>query len=324
MPAIGVDTVTSISRRYVFPYIVDEIYLSNPLFFRLYRGNRVVIQGGFQLELPVIWTKASGTGPYSGYDLLDTTPDDTVINAVWYWKQYGKTVVLDGLTEIRADHPDSVANIVRFKLAEGETWMEDRLGIGLWTDGLTNLKELDGLKGAVDDGTVLGTYAGLSRTTYTFWKSQVDSTTTILQLPKLRTLFGQATVGGRHPTLILSQQPNYDRYWNLVQPQQRFPTGPAGTDEQLALAGFSNLLFDNCPWTVDAHVPDNLSIYGLNESYIQMPVARRTGDGTKYGFKLTDFQVPVNQDAMIAKLLFAGDVLVENPGRQFKFTAIAG
>jgi len=319
MPAIGVDTVTSISERYVFPYVVDEVYLTNAILFRLMQANRVIIQGGFQLELSFIWQKASGTGPYQGYDLLDVTPDDTVINAVWNWKQYGKTVVIDGLTEIRADHPDAVANIVRFKLAEAEQWMEDRLGTGLYTDTITNLKELDGLQGAVDDGTIAGTYAGINRTTYPLWKSNLDAATTTLSLSKLRTLFGQCTVGGRHPTIITSQQANYDRYWNLVQPIQRFPAG--GTDEQLAKAGFSNLLFDGCPWIVDAHVPNSNLIYLLNETYLQMPVARRTN--ARWGFKLTDFQVPTNQDAMVAKLLFAGNLICENPGRQGKMTAIA-
>ena len=37
---IGVDVVTSISRRFILPDIADNVYNSNPLFFRLNKMNK--------------------------------------------------------------------------------------------------------------------------------------------------------------------------------------------------------------------------------------------------------------------------------------------
>ncbi len=84
---------------------------------------------------------------------------------------------------------------------------------------------------------------------------------------------------------------------------------------QLAQAGFENLLFNGVPWLVDSHCPAN-NIFFLNEDYIQIVQASRAD------FHLQDFQTPVNQDAMTALLLWAGQMVVGNIQRQGKFTAI--
>lgn len=320
MPVVGTDTVTAISHRYVFPYVVDQIYASNPIYFRLNASNRIVVQGGYQIEQPLLYKKASGQGWYSGYDVLDATPDDTVKNGLWNWKQAAKLVTVDGLTLIKTDHPQAIANFIKLKFVEAQHWIEDFLGAGLFLIGNEGPKVLDGLRGAVDDGTTLGTYAGVDRTVDTWWKAKIDTTTVTMTLLKLRSLFGSATEGSRHPTIIVSKQANYDRYWNLVQPAQRFPVEPTGVDEQLAKAGFTNLLFDGVPWVVDSHAVNDSHIFMLNETYIQLIVAART-NGNR-GFLLGDFQEPTNQDAMTAKVLWAGNLVVQNAARQGKFTAL--
>lgn len=322
MPAIGTDTVTSVSRQFVFPYVVDQIYKSNPVFFRLGQSNRIVVQGGTQIEQPLMYKKRTTGGPYTGYDLIDTTPEDTVKNGLWNWKQYAVTVTVDGLTLIKTDHPDAIANFIKLKFVEAQHWLEDLLGTGLWSDGVTNTKAIDGLQGAVDEGTVNNTYAGITRSTDTWWKAQLDTATTILTLLAMRKLMGKCTEGSRHPTLIVSQQDNYDRFWNLIvgagsSSLQRFPQEPTGYDEQLAKAGFTNLLFDGVPFLVDSHVNDAEHLYFLNETYMQLIVAARTNG--ENGFLMGDFQEPTNQDAMTAKVLWAGNLVVQNSARQGKF-----
>jgi hypothetical protein len=130
-------------------------------------------------------------------------------------------------------------------------------------------------------------------------------------------MFGSASEGGRHPTIIVSQQAGYDRYWNLGIGSQVQDIGPAGRDEQLFAAGFSNMIFNGVPWVVDSHVHNSSTVYMLNEDYIQLVVSPRAD------FYLEDFQTPVNQDAMVAKLLWLGELVVQNSARQGKFTALA-
>lgn len=313
---IGTNVVTSIARRFILPEIVDNIYNSNALFFRLYRANKRIVRGGTQIEVPLMYTRFNSGGMYTSYDLLDLTPQDTVKNGAWDWKQAYVPVVVDGLTLIKTDSPDAIADYIRLYFAQSEMEMAEILGTGMWGSGGGNA--IDGLTLAV---ATSGTYGGLLRSSNSWWQSQVDTSTATLTLSALQTTFGTASVGGRHPTIIISKQAQYNRYWALNTSIQRFPVEPSGSDEQLAAAGFSNVLFNGVPWVVDSHVPVDAGtsrdpIYMLNEDYIWLAVSPRAD------FYMEDFQTAINQDAMVAKLLWAGNLVVNNCARQAKMTNI--
>lgn len=319
---IGTQAVNSLSRRFILPMITDNIYKSNLMFFRLYRANKRLVQGGFQLEAPLMYTQMAAGGPYSGYDLLDTSPTDAIKNGAWDWRQYYVPVTIDGLTLIKTDQPEAIANFLTQYFAQAEMQMADNLGTGVWSDGVTNTKNIDGLKGAIDDTTVLTTYGGISRTTNTWWKSQIDTTAytsggTPVSLSKLQSMFGSCSEGARHPTIIVSQQTQYNIYWALNTANQAFPVEPLGHDEQLAQSGFTNLLFNGVPWVVDSHTPAN-HVFFCNEDYFFFVVSPR-GD-----FYLNDFQQPVNQDVMTSLLLWAGNLVLTNCARQGKMTSVQG
>lgn len=319
---IGTGVVTSIARRFILPEVTDNIYNSNPIFFRLNAANKKIVRGGTQIEAPLMYSRFASGGPYSGFDLLNVIPSDTIKNAAYDWKQHYVNVTVDGLTLIKTDSPEAIANFIELYFAQAEMEMAENLATGLWSDGVTNTKDVDGLKGAIDDGTVLGTYGGLSRTTNTWWKSQLDSSTSTLTLAALNSMFGSCGNGGRHPTIIASRQGQYNRFWALNVVNQQFNTVPGGSDEQLAQAGFTNQLFNGVPWVVDSHVFDgpntsNSAIVFLNEDYIYWAVSPRAD------FYLEDFQTPVNQDAMVAKMLWAGNLVLTNVARQGKMTNIS-
>lgn len=319
---IGTNVVTSIARRYIMPEIVDNIYNSNPVFFRLNAANKRIVRGGTQIEVPLMYARFSNGGPYSGYDVLNTAPNDTVKNGAWDWRQHYVTVTVDGLTMIKTDSPDAIANFIQLYFAQAEMEMAENLAAGLWADGVTNPKEIDGLKGAIDDSTVLASYAGLSRATNPWWRSQIDAATATMTLSALNTMFGNCTVGGRSPSLIASRQGQYNRFWNLNVVNQQFPAQAGGHDEQLASAGFHNQLFNGVPWIVDSHVFDgpnasNSAVVMLNEDYLYWAVSPRAD------FYLEDFQTPVDQDAMVAKMLWAGNLVVTNVARQGKMTNLS-
>ncbi len=312
--AIGTNQLTSLSRNYVLPQVVDQIYRSNVMFFRLNALNKKIVQGGTQIEVPLNYTRRAAGGFYTGYQALDTSPSDTVKNGVWDWKQAETNVTVDGLTLIRADSPEAVVNFLDYEFRSARTDLAEILGTGVWSDG-SNTLFIDGLKGAVDDTTVLTTYAGINRSTNTWWKSQVDTSTTTLTLSSMQTMFGNCTEGGRHPTLLVATQANYNRYWVLGQTVQTFPVGPGAIDEQLMQAGFSNLIFNGVPLAVDSHTPAN-HIFFLNEEYIDLFVNPRAD------FNMKEFREPVNQDAMVSLILWAGNIAVSNCARQGKMTAL--
>lgn len=319
---VGTNLVSSISRRYIMPDVVDTVYDSNVVTFRLVSQNKKIVQGGTQIEVPAMYQAFTNGGPYQGYDLLDVAPNDTVKNLAFDWKQQFVPVTIDRLTLIKLNSPEAVANGLGLLFSQAQMQMIDNIGTGVWSDAVTDAKQIDGIEGAVDAGTVTTTYGGLTRAANTWINSTVDATSTTLTGPMLQSLFMNATEGGRAPTLIASRAMQYNRFHNLSLPSQEFPVMAGGADTQLASAGFTNLLYNNTPWVVDSHVPDgatnasNSDIYMLNEDYFQL-VTNPMAD-----FYLEDFQVPINQDAMVAKVLWAGNLVIMNTQRQAKATTI--
>ena len=324
---IGDNVVTSIARRYILPDVVDNVYNNNLLFFRLNQANKKIVRGGTQIEVPLMYQQFAAGGAYTGFEPLDTSPSDTVKNGAWDWKQYYVPVTVDGLTLIKTDSPEAIADFIRLYFAQAEMEMSRILGAGLFSDGSTNTKEIDGLEGAVDDGTNLATYAGLERASAnTWWQAQYDAVTTAVGTTAMNNMFGSCTVGGRHPTIIITTQTNYNRYWALgagVAGGQRFPAGPGAVDEQLFQAGYTNLLFNGIPLCVDDNSPTDgptgagsgHHMYFLNEDYIWLACSPRAD------FYMEDFQTPTNQDAMVAKLFFAGNLVINNCQTQGKMPA---
>lgn len=304
------------------PDVVDFVYRSNVVTFRLLTQSKKLVQGGTQIEVPAMYQAFTNGGAYQGYQLLDVAPNDTVKNLAFDWKQQYIPVSIDRLSLIKLNSPEAVANGIGLLFAQAQMQMADNLGTGIWSDAVTDPIQIDGIKGAVDAGTITTVYGGLTRSTNTWLNSSVDSTSTTLTGPMLQSLFSNATEGGRAPTLIASRAMQYNRLHNLTAVSQEHPVMAGGHDEQLASVGFTNILYNNTPWVIDSHVPDgatnssNSDIYMLNEDYFNLIV------NTMADFYLEDFQVPVNQDAMVAKVLWAGDLVITNTQRQAKATVV--
>jgi hypothetical protein len=137
----------------------------------------------------------------------------------------------------------------------------------------------------------------------------------------MQTAFGNATSGARNTTVIVTDQVRYNAYWNLLQASQAFPVQPTAVEEQLAQAGFTNLLFNNVPVCVDPHIPANGvasqgHMFFLNEDYIYLYVNRRAD------FTMKDFREPINQDAMTSLILWAGNLCFSNAVRQVKLVTL--
>lgn len=320
---IGTNVVTSIARHYILPQIVDNIYGSNPYFFRMNKANKRVVQGGTQIEVPFMYSRFTNGGWYQGFDQLNVAPNDTIKNGALDWKQAYVPFSVDGLTLIKTDSPQAIANIIKVGFQQMQMEMAEILGTALMSDGsVSNSKQIDGLKATIDAGSVATTYAGLTRSSNTYLNSQVDSTTSTLTLPALRSHFMNVGSGGRHPTIMASRTEQWVRYANILTAFQQFPVGVGGSDEIMASAGFTNLLFMNVPWIEDSHVFDgpntsNSAILTMNEDYFWFCVSPRAD------FYMQDFQQPVDQDAMTSMILWAGNLVCGNTQRQGKMTNIS-
>jgi hypothetical protein len=319
--AIGTNTLSSLVRHFILDSITDQIYKSNVLLYRLIANNKRLVSGGTQIEVPLLYSRFNAGGTYRGFQVLATTPSDTIKNGALDWKQHYVPWSIDGLTLLKADSPDAIANILTVLQQQAYMEMAENLANGLFGGGYgassdTGTDDIDGLKGSVGDSSTGNTsYAAISASSNSWWASQVDSSTTsITSMGQYQTAFSNATVGGQHPTLIVSRIDQYNKYIALNAQSSsagysvQYVREPGGHDQMLANAGFTNALYNNTPWVHDSHVTDagNSStgrIYFLNENVLQWVVSPR-GD-----FYFEDFQKPVNQDAYVAMLLWAGNLV---------------
>lgn len=334
--AIGTNTVTSIVRHYILPQITDQVYGSNVLLARLLAMQKKNVQGGTQIEAPLLNSTISAGGPYSGFDVLQTVPFDSVQNAAWAWKQHYVPYAVDGLTMIKADSVLAIANFLQMQSSQVSMQIADNLAIGIFgsadpgtANGYSNFGaaqtqtiDVDGLAGVV--GTdALGplAYGGITRTSGLYWNAKIDNTTATLTQAALQTQFGNQSRGGNHPTVIISGQDQYNKFWALNapttgNPSMQYVRPPQGADVLNAQAGFTNLSFNGVPWIVDSHVTRNSQgtafsrIYMLNERYFYLVISDR-GD-----FVVRPFMEPVNQDAMVSMVQWAGNLICVAPNLQ--------
>lgn len=317
---IGADHITAIVNRHLMGDIIDLAYSGNPLFFRLYNSNRRFVDGGPQIEQPVMVSKFTAGGSFSDLDVLDMTPQNTTRTVAWDWKEKFVPVAFSNLTMVKLNTADSIANGVQVQVEQAAMQMRDLLGTGLYSAG-TDAKEIDGLTYAIDTS---GTYAGIDRSANTWWQGKRPSAianVSALTLNNLNSIQVSATNGGRFPTIAVTTQTVYSKIWELLNAKQTFYS-TSEKDAQMASAGFNNFMFNGTPFLVDPKVPNYSTdtggqLFFLNEDFIKLAVTPLSD------FRMESFQQAFNQAAIGAKLLFTGNLLVTNPSLQVaqRFTA---
>lgn len=184
--------------------------------------------------------------------------------------------------------------------------LKDNLGTAVFNTG-TDSKAIIGLRLGIDSA---GTYGGIDRSTYSWWGSDEDSTTTTLTMAAMNASFGDVSVGNDQPSVIITTQDLYDSFLALLQPTQRF------VDEKTADAGFTNVMYRSIPVIVDSHCPAN-HMFMINENYLTLYYH------PKDNFRFEGFIKPTDQAVATAKVFWAGQMCISNCRMQAKLTALA-
>lgn len=294
------DQLTSFTKKYFLPVVVDNIYASNAMFVRL-RSKAEPLDGGRQITQQVIYAQPTSVGTYRGMDTLDIAVSEEFTEANFDWAQYYASIVLDGRSDRINSGKTAVVNLLKAKMQNAEKSLKDLMGTHVLGSG-TDTNGIVGLQAMIDDGTNTATYGSIDRTTYTWWKAKYAANSgTGRQLTKylMQNMFGQCTIDNDRPTMLITSQLVFDKYYLMVDPQQRFG------EESLAKAGFQNLLFNGRPIVVDSHVAtpnSNHQIFFLNENYVTLRYHQDCN------FIFVPFQRPINQDAIVGKILWQGQM----------------
>lgn len=306
MATINLGELSSITEKHFYPRLVDNIFNSNILLARARKKWKEKWDGGTSLVVPVAYATTSSSGSYNGgSETLSTSSNDQIDAATFAWAYYYAAITIARKDELANSGKAQIVNFVKAKVQLAEKSLANTMGTDMISG--TAAPALIGLATAVGTSR---TYGGISSTTYTWWNSSVDSTTTALSIPVIQGLYGDATVGNDKPTIIVSTQDVFDNYVALLQPQQRF------TDSATADAGFTNLLYQGTPWVVDSHIGSG-DVYFLNEDYLHLFVH------PEEDFRFDPFIKTTNSNQAVARIFWAGQLACSNPRMQSKATAIA-
>jgi len=304
--AVSIDQLTAITHKKIMPKLFDNIFDSNPLLKRFLKGGQYVsVDGGRTIDVPLNYASTTASGWYQGAETLDTTDNENITAASYNWKSLYAGISITDEDELRNSGAPAVLKLLASKAMIAEKTIKDTLGTGLYSDG-TDSKSIVGLRDIVATDQTVG---GISQATNSWWQGQVDSTTTTLTLSALQTQYENASVDSEKPSVGVATRANYNRYYNLLQPQQRF------TDDNTARGGFMNLMFNGIPFISDSHCPAN-HVFFLNEKHLMLWYH------SKRNFTAEPFQKPINQQVKVSRILWMGSFGSSNNRYHAALTAL--
>lgn len=294
--ALSIGQLAAITQSHIIPKAVEQIFSSNPLFYRM-REKGIKYDGSLSIKQPLVHTATGSVTAFSGYDILPTAPTDQITAAEFSWRQYAATVTISGEEELKNSGKDGIMNLLELKKDIAALSLEDTLGTDLQGSN-TGGKSIDGLASILSTTT---TYGGIAVADMATWVAKVPTLATAGTLTKyeFQKAMGQATVGNDKPTIAITRQSVYDKIWSLWEGQQRFENTQKGD------AGFTTMTVNGLDVVVDSHVTgsDGASqtnwLEFLNERYLHMFIHK------DYNFKAVPIPPQRDQDIKMVRWLVA-------------------
>lgn len=295
--------------------IADNVTKNNVLLKKLeQRGNRKPFSGGNVIYQELSFAQNANGGWYSGYDLLPIAASDVISAAEYTIKQLACPVVISGLEGLQNAGKEQMIDLLESRINVAEATMANLQAAGTYADGTgTGGKELTGLNAAVPTDPTTGTYGGIARGTWTFWRSVYtkpgSALTSATIQGSMNTMWGSLIRGADRPDLIVADTTMWGLYVASLQALQRFTSPETGS------LGFPALKFMDCDLVLDGGIGGFCpakTMFFLNTKYLFLrPHSQRDmvplSPGKRYA---------VNQDAEVQILGWAGNMTCS--GQQFQ------
>lgn len=292
--------------------IADNVTNNNAILKRLsQRGKIKTVSGGTKIFQEISFAENGNAGWYSGYDLLPVAAQDVLSAAEFEFKQCAVPVVMSGLEMLQNAGKEQMIDLLEGRMSVAEATMANLISEGLYSDGTgAGGKEITGLNAAVPLDPTTGTYGGIDRATWTFWRSQLrDVANTDTLLADMNFLWSLTVRGTDRPDLIMVDNTIWREYVADLQAQQRFMSPDTGE------FGFNSIKFMDADVVLDGGIGGNCPAgtgFFLNTNYIHYrPHAQRNmvplSPNRRYA---------VNQDAEVQIMAWAGNLTTS--GAQFQ------
>lgn len=303
--------------------LADSVTKNNALLMKLKeRGNVKPFSGGNVILQELMYNDAStlNAGSYSGYDVIDITPNSPISAAQFDMKQYAAAVSISGFEMLQNSGKEQIIDMLEGRIQVAEAQLMNQISAGVYSDGTGNGgKDITGLAAAVSITPTSGTYGGINRATWSFWQNvKFDATTdggAAATSANIQSYMNRVAVqlvrGTDRPDMIVAGNDYYRLFLESLQSIQRI------TSESSAAAGFTSIKYMgaglNCDVFLDGGIGGQLAtdrMYFLNTKYIFLRPHRDRNFVPIGGDRQS-----VNQDAIVKLIGWAGNLTCS--GAQF-------
>src|SRR3990167_1425668 len=158
--------------------LADNVSNNNALLRRLKaKGNVKPASGGNVIFQEIKYTDPASinANSYSGYEVINIAPNSPISAAQFSIKQYAGSVSMSGLEMLQNSGKEAFIDLMEGRMQISEGQLFNRMDYDMYQDGTGNAsKNITGLALAVPDDPTTGTYGGIARGTYSFWRSQYN------------------------------------------------------------------------------------------------------------------------------------------------------
>lgn len=317
------DDIVTTTLRNRSGKLADNATRTTVLLDRLRRKGKIKPAGGGRTIVQELEVGLNPNGGwYAGYDVLSTSPFEPFSAAEYDWKQAYVPCVWSGLEKLKNMGEFEVLDLVASRIRNSEKTLYDIVQIASYSDGTgSGGKQMGGLALFVVQANTTGVVGGIDRATNTFWRNQTASVAMSTPvnvvttnppdfLRALNSIAISCTRGTDRPDLYIADAVGYKRYLESIQPIQRI------TSTDMAGYGFTALKYygagSDADFVLDNHPSGTAkTVYALNTNYLYLrPHPER--NFVPFGGE----RIPVNQDATVRYIGFAGNMCVSNMALQ--------
>lgn len=304
--------------------LADNVTKNNALLMKMReRGNVKPFSGGNVILEEIMYNDANtlNAGSYSGYDTIDITPNSPISAAQFDIKQYAAAVSISGLEMLQNAGKEQIIDLLEGRIQVAEAQLMNQISAGLYSDGTGNGgKDIVGLAAAISTSPTSGTYGGINRATWSFWRNVAFDATTdggaAATSGNIQSYMNRVAVqlvrGTDRPDLIVADNNYYRLYLESLQAIQRIGSTDSGG------AGFTSLKYFGAGFNCDVFLDGGIGgsspanrMYFINTKYLKFRPHRDRNFTAIGGDRQS-----VNQDAIVRLMGWAGALTCS--GAQFQ------
>lgn len=246
-PANVGELLASTNEKRIKKEVADAVFNRIPTLEYLNSKGKMMVDGGAALLVDLEVASNSTAAFYSGYDVIDTTPQDNHTTAQYEWKQAAASVTISGRqSDIQNTGESSVHKLLDKKQRNAEKTLRNIVNAKIHASGNSS-KEVLSLRTLIDATSTIG---DINSTSNSYWQSEVKAGGEFASqgVADWRNIYNTLKNKQGNPDMIITTQTIFEAYEATMTPQIRYSKDETGNIKfkDLEFAGAMVRFDDQC------------------------------------------------------------------------------